>query len=223
MCHYESRKRRDAMPVSGTGPQMLFWAARNASKALKIASNVSGLLNTEFKLIDTTASTNILATWSVVPITECAQGADATNREGRSILAKSVYFTAGISAAAAQVIPVRVRVAIFVDDMQQGVAPVGTDVWTVNGMEALRNVIVKQKRFKILYDKCHTINDPNGGNAAISIRKYLPMSRHVKYIGTTAAAASDGYGSMYFAFITDGTSPNIPVINYAVRVRFIDN
>lgn len=211
-------RRRRAPKSSGWGGYL-----STAGRALSLATRVASLINVEYKNIDVTGSGNMAATWTVVPISEVAQGDDQTNRNGRSILAKSINLQVGMTAASLASSSYRTRLAIFVDDMQQGVAPVGTDVWTANGMEALRNVVTKQRRFRILFDRCYTINPDDGGNSAISVRRFIKLYKHhIKYIGTTAAAASDGFGSLYFAYITDA-SATFPVINYAVRTRFIDN
>lgn len=198
-----------------------------AGKALALATRVASLVNVEYKNVDTVGSGTITNNWAVTNLNTVAQGDDQTNRNGRSIKARGLVIQIGVSSNTTSTVPVRTRLVVVRDNFQDGTAPAGTDIYTVNGTEALRVITANQNRFTVLWDTMFTViadNSGAGGGGARSIRKYLPLSHHIKYIGVTGAAASNGPGSLYFLMVCDNaTAAQQPAISYAFRLRFIDN
>lgn len=215
--NYRRRRRKPAASSWGS-------YANTAVRALSLASRVASMVNVEYKNIDTVSTATLSTTWQVVNLTLCAQGDDQTNRNGRSIKSQSLMMQCGITANATATVPVRCRLVLVKDNQGLAANPNGTDIFTLNGTEALRVILNTQNRFQVIWDRMKTINTDGAGPSAISIRKYFKMSHHIKYQLTTATQTANGPGSLFFLFLCDNaTAGQQPTISYAFRYRFVDN
>ncbi len=103
------------------------------------------------------------------------------------------------------------------DLAQNGTAPVSADVLQVSGAVGapLSNVLwINRDRFSILYDELFALSSgTSNGDATIPFEYIASHAGHVKYLGTTAAAASNGLGSIYVLSVSDeGTNtPSVRV------------
>ena len=186
-----------------------------AKKALKVANFVKGLVNAEYKMLDTSAATTPTATGYVAALSTILEGADYNNRNGLSIKAASLFLKATIfqnPAANASA----VRCLICIDSDNTGTAPVVSDILETSSVISPLNH-TNGKRFKILTDRTYCVN--NNGEQERFIKKYIKLRHHIKYSNTTTGTRS---GQLYMLVISD-TLTNNPSFNYYTRLRYLDN
>jgi len=194
------------------------------------AKLLKGIVNAELRVDDTTGSLTLSNSWQVVPLTQIAQGDDYTNREGRSILSKSLWSILKLKSNTSSIVPQNVGIVIFQDRWQSGSTPAGTDLYTSNDPESLRLVTGNQSRYKILYRRNVSLKpaagsisgETLGGYSDPTLKRFIRTNFHIKYIGTTDAAASNGRNNLYLMAISDA-SGNYAALEYQIRHRFYDN
>lgn len=195
-----------------------------AGKALALATRVASMINVEFKNYDVASTITPTTTWQFLNLNLIAQGDDQTQRNGRSILAKSLMIRLGMTSNSTATVPVRIRQVIFKDMYNAGSDPSPTQIFNSNSTEALMNITSQQNRFIILMDKYFVVNPPSAGQGAVSFNKYLKLNYHIKFINTSAATASQGPGALYWTLICDnGTVAQQPSVSYGFRLRYVDN
>jgi hypothetical protein len=216
------RKKR----TKTTGEHVGQYASDAWSLAQRTANGLNEirkLINVETKPLDTIkTATAINTTGVVVAVSEIAQGTDYTNRIGDSIKLQNIearvriYQNTGATETS-------VRVVCFRDLDGYGTTPLTSDLFeTVAVVSAPLSPFkwLNRTRFSILYDELLTFN--TSGTEVEEIVLTMPHSGHVKYLGSTAAAASDGKGSVYWAFTSDeGT--NTPTFALYSRILFTDD
>jgi len=79
---------------------------------------------------------------------------------------------------------------------------------------------LNRKRFAIIRDDLVTLN--NTGESSVCGTWHVPHNGHILYLGTTAAAGSNGKGSVYMLVISD-ESTNTPTIAFSSRIAFTDD
>ncbi len=171
-----------------------------------------------------TGPTTFSSSGTIVPLTQVAQGLDyANNRVGDSIKLQrlEMRFKFQIAAAATRT---AVRCIVFRDLDNQGSGPFLTDILGTSGGSATTCLYPKSylnaDRFSFLYDELLHLDITN--NQMDTFVFDIPHEGHVKYLGTTAATASNGKGSVYVAFISDeGTT--LPSYAFHSRVYFTDD
>lgn len=179
------------------------------------------LVNTEFDYVDSSSSTTVASAGTLRLLNGMAQGDTASSREGNSIRMKSYYMKYQI-ANNATAVNTNTRVILVLDKQSNGAQPLVTDILATNTVVSPRN-LDNRKRFKILYDKCHSLG--TAGPANINTEFYFKNQQtHVAYyngsnLGTIADIATN---ALYLLTISDQAT-NLPAINYYFRLRFIDN
>lgn len=210
----------------GTGWQPY---ANMAKQALKTASFVASLVNTEKKVIDTTISPVSVynAGYGITPITLVGQGDDYNQRNGRSCKISDLDIRGTVKVNTGNA-PAVFRWLLISDNDCQGANPTMTDVLTgtVTNDEvvyAFRNIAsANPQRYTILKDKRITIN-PNG-TTIHNIVYHKELQHHVKYLGSSSSITSAGAGSLFIVYIATGASAANGVLFEAkARARFIDN
>lgn len=96
---------------------------------------------------------------------------------------------------------------------------------TVTGILESADVLAPKKylntdRFSVLYDEVETLTSVS--ETATVSRYFTPHEGHIKYLGTTAADASNGKGSMYLLFLSS-ESTNTPRVDFYTRILFTDD
>lgn len=208
--------------------------ANVAMSALKMAKYVKGIVNTEYKFRDRTVSTEFDNTsWRLIPLTDITQGDDSTQRNGRSVLIKSMYlqlklrlihptdFDSGVA-----------RIMLIRDNTCDGVLPNMADIVVNAGgddtvVTTFRNILdAPTNKYTILYDRRFSLDIDFKDEIYFSIYKKFYRS-HVKYLGTDAAITSQGPGSLFLAMVCTGTATvggNNPMdLVGNTRFRYIDN
>jgi len=81
----------------------------------------------------------------------------------------------------------------------------------------------KRERFSVLFDEVLTVQSASStGIASIPFYFSSAHSGHVLYLGTTAAAASDGKGSVYVVCVSDEAT-NTPTMAFFSRILYTDD
>ena len=177
--------------------------------------------NTEVKQIGkSVAATSLSSSGVVYCLSQTAQGVQAGDRTGNSIKAialelRDVLATTGSNSA--------IRRIVFVDWDQAGTAPTCADLLTVTGTaEAPLSPFLANntQRFEILSDEFFDVNTVN--KPIVTKCEKFRLDSHVRYLGTTAAAASDGEGSVYVAYVSQASAV-YPTVEFYTRLSFVDN
>jgi len=220
------RKARPRRNHQSTGDSVGKYASDAWSLARRTASGLNEirkLINIETKPLDTIKTATVVNTTGFTQcVSEIAQGTDFTNRVGDSIKLQKImcrlrlYQNTGATETT-------LRVVCFRDLDGYGTAPTTADLFETVGVVSAPLSPFKwlnMDRFSVLYDELICFNST--GQQTEEIMFDLPHGGHIKYLGTTAAAGSDGKGSIYWAFLSDEAT-NTPTIAFYSRVLFTDD
>lgn len=191
-----------------------------AQRALAIATGLKGLINSEKKYHDKTTTALVSFSGTVEGLSHIAQGDDVGNRDGNSILARSLWVQLDVKGNTAQTSTVT-RVVIFIDTENTGTTPTASDLLQVTGSQASVDSplnVDHTSRYVILLDKKFT-NSLNG-QMRLTFKKYIKLYKHIKYTGSSA---TDTYkNNIYILYISDVNTDD-PQITYYSRLGFMDN
>lgn len=220
-----STKGRSRRPRNG-GDSIGKYAGDAWSLAKRTAvglNEIRKLINIEEKaLIVTQTSTAFDPNGVLVSISSIVQGLDFTNRVGDSIKMQHIEVRGRIykNATATQSL---YRILLIRDLDGYGTTPnVGDIMEGVGTVSAPLTQLdfLNRKRFSVLYDELGTLNSTGDSTTVFEIS--MPHGGHILYLGTTAAAASNGKGSLYLLFLSDeGT--NTPTFGFSSRIVFTDD
>ena len=188
-------------------------------------NEIRKLINIETKFMDTVqTSTNINTTGGNIVISEIAQGLTSQTRVGDSLKIQHIEVRGrvNVNAAAANSL---MRVLIFRDLDGAGTPPATSDVLELTGTVSaplspykFRNL----QRFAILYDELFELQGTVQGSAGIPFIYSASHAGHILYLGTTAASASDGKGTLYVLAVSDEAT-NTPTLAFYSRISFTDD
>ncbi len=187
-------------------------------------NEIRKLINVETKFHDRTQTAfAVSTTGGGYCISQLAQGLTSTDRVGDSIKLQHIEFTGRIvaNASAAQSL---VRVLCFRDLDGYGTAPTYADVCEYDASVSAPlspYKFNKKQRFSILFDDLITIQSSTG-ISSVSFQFKTAHEGHVLYLGTTAAAGSDGKGSIYLFFVSDEAT-NTPTAAFVSRITYTDD
>ncbi len=179
--------------------------------------------NTEVRRVGVSqAATNCSNSGLLACLSQTAQGDDVANRQGRSIKAIALEFRDVVAVTTSNS---AIRRLIFIDWDQAGTAPTPSDVLSVAFVStaefALSPLNVSNtQRFEILSDELISVDTVNRP-IRTEVQKFR-LDSHIRYLGTTAAAASDGEGSIYVLYVSQ-TSSNYPTVEFFSALSFVDN
>lgn len=192
-----------------------------ASKALSIAKQVKGLINVEWKHLDTTVAANLTNTPTINYLTKIAQGDGESSRDGNSVKLKSLQFryqiTGNSSAEATYA-----RIIVGIDKLHSGtdVTAAGTSdnsLLTAQTNTATRD-LANKKRFIILYDRVHSISNTS---KEVLFRQYFKkFNMKVEFNGVNN---TDMRSNHLFIVAFSDLAANYPSWRYNTRIRFLDN
>lgn len=204
-------------------------AGSMAYRAFQMAKYVKGLVNTEYKYNDWQVS-NVncdYSAWQFQCLNLIGQGDDNFQRNGRSILCKSIGLEIDLRLAGALDNAV-IRLVLIRYNSCQGANPTATDIYattsgtqTVNSFRNISNAPVRN--YSILWDKRVAMDKDYKGQ--IHISKYFKLSNHIKFIGTGNTIVSVGPYSYFFGIVTDSapSATDYVALDYTSRLRYIDN
>lgn len=193
--------------------------ANTAYTALKIAKGVASLVNAEYKYHDDDYLFTADDSGLIEFMSGITEGDDNTQRNGRSVRAKSLFLTGSVAqhASATETI---VRIIVFRDKANQGFAPTVLDVLKSADVASPLNVDYAGNRFQILRDVRRQFS--NSGTKICWIKEYIELNSHLTYIGTTGAVIDSATNALYMLAISNETT-NQPGFELHSRIQFIDN
>jgi hypothetical protein len=187
-------------------------------------NEIRKLINIETKFHDlVTTSFSVGTTGAVYCLSQTAQGLTSTDRVGDSIKLQHIEIRGRIvcNPSAPQSL---VRILILRDLDGYGTAPTYADVCEYNAQVSAPlspRKFNKRDRFSVLYDDLVALQATTG-DSSIPFAFSTAHGGHVLYLGTTAAAASDGKGSVYFMVVSD-ESTNTPTVAFVSRILYTDD
>ncbi len=215
-----------------------------AFTALKVATGLAALINTEFKFIDHEIAAAAVAlpanTTFIHALTANAQGTDEQLRIGNSILPKSLsvrlQFQGNTSGGTDQ----EIRYMILIDKDNDGVFPTIAQIIQLTAQQDSYMNMDNKRRFRVLVDGSLIVG--NGGATANMRRtakrthyfKFNKAQRvsghmhrrkkwyHILYSASSAAPGSLDNGNIFLVAWSNETT-NSPTIRSTSRLRFIDN
>lgn len=186
-------------------------------------NEIRKLINIEEKVLDTSQSSAVFdTTGNIYSISTVGQGTDYNQRIGDSIKMQhiEVHWRLYKNTGSTQSL---VRIMLVRDLDGYGTAPATGDVLqsvgTATSVSSPTDWL-NRKRFSVLRDEYHTLN--NTGDSTVCGVWEVPHSGHVLYLGTTAAASSNGKGSLYVLVISDEPT-NTPSVSFYSRIVFTDD
>lgn len=188
-------------------------------------NEIRRLINIEEKYLDFNLTQSPDTAGTVSCITQVAQGVTMNTRVGNSIRVQRLSVLGRATVSTAVTTFSLVRVIVFRDMEGQGTAPTMGDVLElVSNTAAPRSPIdwLNRKRFSILYSELIPLTVVTGGNGIAVFKYEVALGKHTLYRGTTAAAASDGEGSIYVGCISDEAT-NVPSVNSYTRIEYTDD
>lgn len=199
-----------------------------AQRALKTAKFVAGLINVEKKFYDVNVVGNFDNTgYQVFTLNNFAQGDDENQRNGRSVLSKTLQLRGTLKLQSATDYGT-IRFVLIRDKAASGTTPTMTDIYntatTDSAVTSFRNILTgAAQRYDILWDKRYTLDKDQKGS--ITVEKYWKLNSHIHFVGTGNATADLGNGSLYMAVISTGTSASNTGMDFTgvSRLRYIDN
>lgn len=194
-------------------------AFTTASKALKLAMYMKGMINCEKKYADIAYSGGIDYNGAINLITNIAQGSDVGNRDGNSILVRSLNFKQVWRIVGTT--DTNVRTIIFLDTQNTGSAPTVSDV-----LQAIGTVTAPLSplqvdhltRYKILgdYKFILSVND----KSSREIARYMKLYFHEKFTGPLA---TDIYKNALYVLNISDKIASVPTVEAYHRLGYYDN
>ncbi len=199
-----------------------------AKRSIAGLNEIRKLINIEEKYLDVSAglSPDQNGTSSVTSLAQMAQGVTLNTRVGNSIRVQRISILGRASVNIAVTSFTLVRIIVFRDMEGQGTAPTMSDVLETLGTSAAPRQpydYLNRKRFSILSDWMYPLTNSGAGQGSVQeFSLDIPLNKHVLYRGTTAAAASDGEGSIYIGCVSDETV-NFPNVAFTSRIVYTDD
>lgn len=204
-----------------------------AGKALRVATRVASMLNTEYKVYDNNAGTGglsitndaaptIQGRTSFITLNNVPLGDDMNQRNGRSIRLKSFYIRLNPKLDST-LDHVNIRVLLV---MYRGQAtptlPTPNDVWVVptaasQWVRSFRDVMGQNtKSYRVLMDKSFTMD--RDYKSELQIDKYVKLNTHQKFRDTY------DQGTIWLCVMYDNLDADGKFdIPWQSRMRYIDN
>ncbi len=196
-----------------------------AKRSLAGLNEIRKFINIEEKYSDTSVSHTPDQNGSITCISQLAQGTNVGNRIGDSVRVQRLSLLGRAAVSSSVTSYSMTRIIVFRDMEGQGTAPVVSDVLeSVGSSAAPRQPYdwLNRKRFSILADWFMPLTALSGGSSVREFSFDVDLAKHVLYRGTTAAAASDGEGSIYVLSVSDEAT-NTPSIVATTRITFTDD
>jgi len=189
-----------------------------AQRTARGLNEIRRFINIETKFSDVILNITFSNSGALTVLSETAQGLTSTTRVGDSIRLQSFEFR-GTAKAVSSSAPDTIRFIILRDLDGYGTAPGVTDVLeAANAWSPYK--FNKLQRFQILFDELATVDLVTKESVLVVYKSAI--NSHIKYLGTTAAAASDGKGTIYLLTISNNAS-NQPVFTGVSRMTYTDD
>ncbi len=197
-------------------------STKNAGKtALRKVNKI--LFNQEKKKLEHTASIVMNSTPQIVPLTLVAQGDGGAEREGNSIVIKSLSLKIAMRMDTSQTSGNTNRFMIIQDNSVNGATFAIADLLQVPGAE--QNIVSalnldNSQRFRVLWNKVVALA-PNGVESSYR-EKFMKFNLKARYSGTGATISGVKTHGLFFVHMTSLSSAQ-NVLTYDIRIRFADS
>jgi hypothetical protein len=185
-------------------------------------NEIRKLINIEEKYFDASGAGAIDYNGLVTCMSQMVQGLDFANRIGDSIRLQHITLRATWSTNATP-LSTTVRCLIFRDLAQAGTIPTVANVLAVVGGTHITDCMhtaLNLQRFSILYDETLSVSSV-GDSQGFSFYDEA-HNGHIRYLGTAAAAASNGLGSLYCLLCSDRIA-DLPNVSWTSRITYTDD
>jgi hypothetical protein len=172
--------------------------------------------------------TQATSNWTpiILEIAQIAQGTDVSNRIGDMVHLKQLAFRMVWYANQAQTIATTGRTMIFIDTMNTGTAPVGSDVLDSAALGSAAapfanyNVVnYEQKRFKILFDRTFGLGISGNNAFAGDIARVLPLKVPLHF--GNSGGSNGQRNRLYLLYVSD-VNTNDLLFTFQAQTRFTD-
>lgn len=219
-----NRQRRSRRSNGGDSVGKYFGDAWSLAKRTAIGLNeIRKLVNIETKICEVSGTGGMSQAGSILSISTMAQGTDyINNRVGNSIKLQRIEFRAGVYKDPAATATFA-RLIVFRDLDGYGTVPVPGDVLQTLGANTAPfspKDYLNRNRFSILYDELLTVN--SSGDSSTVVDFEMNHEGHILYLGTTATAASNGKGSLYY-LVCSNEPVNTPSYFFYSRIYYTDD
>nr|WOE49731.1 MAG: putative capsid protein [Cynopterus sphinx circular DNA virus 3] len=190
-----------------------------ALQALQQAKMLRGIINSEKHVQDTNHVSN--AQNFIFRLVNITQGSNSDNRQGNSILLKSIYIRGQIEINPVVTGNTRYTLAIVRDEQQiADTTPSLGDIWQdATDSESMLNKTTAG-RFKVIWRTTRYLTPSSGGKPVALIDKFVKLNNHIRFNGTTAADLQKGG---YYLCLLTSEGVNFPTLNVQARLSFYDN
>lgn len=189
------------------------------SQLVKDVSMLKNMINTEYKVINSTRSTSITNSGALTLLNAAAKGSNQGDRDGRQFRVKSVeakYFWR-INASATTTV---CRMMLFIDKQPSGATLSTSDLLETVSVVGQRN-LDNRKRFVILRDELVGLGD--NGNQICPGKFYKKLDMKTIFDDSDAGTIADISSNALYCFFISDQATNTPHVEFDARVRFIDN
>lgn len=214
-----TRRRRP----TGTMGKIMSYAGKAMSFARRVAPIVR-LLNAEKKYLDNTGSLiTVPSTGATVPcFTLLQQGTSVGQRIGDSVKWISINARIDVTPHSASTVPNRVVLYLVIDTEAKGSLPAYSDLLQTVDTNSHLNVATLG-RFKIMMRREFVVQTNVGAMPTMKVVLYKKrISVHTRYGTNTGAIGDIDHGSILLFALSD-QSVNVPVMDYNVRLGYVDN
>lgn len=230
---YGAKSKQQAAAAAVARARATLVAARRAPLAPPRTGGFFGTRRSmnELKTIDVDpTSITISTTATATLLNGIATGTDFTDRIGRKIIMKSLYFRYTLFPEDETVISNACRFLIVYDSQANGTACSITDVLKSSNPNAQLN-LNNRDRFKVIWDSTKAMPYVNNtatqamctGQAVFMGKKFKRLGNlEMVFGGTTAAIGSIQTGSIYLLSIGSQASPAASALAFTSRIRFMD-
>lgn len=215
------RKSNRRYPRRGNGSTDYIKMARTAYRGVKY---IKSMINAEKKSIDLTPA---IFPQNNTPFifftTGVSTGTDETNRDGRSILLKSIYIRSLLIRGAVDSV---CRIIVFIDKAPNGVLPTASDLLTGTSGPGWVLTTLNQdnagSRFKVIADKMVTLSAGSSTTKEVTI--FRKLNHHAKYDGITNNISDATTGHVFVLYVSNvSAAGDSPQIQSSYRAMFYDN
>lgn len=181
-------------------------------------NEIRKLINIETKIAEATGTSAIDTSGAVTSMSLIAQGLDYQNRVGDSIKLQRIEFRVRWSVGTGAATFIRTMLVRDLDNY--GTKPTLGDVLQTVSVLSPKDYL-NADRFSILYDELGCLNQSDSNSVSTF---EMAHEGHIKYLGTTAADASNGKGALYMMFLSnEAAGVTAPTVVLHTRIYFTDD
>lgn len=199
-------------------------AAARAAPNLMPASRGLVVGKGEFKAVDVLSTATCDTASAVALLNGIARGDEINERTGREVTMKSIQFTYTATVTTGTGTDQRQRVLLVYDRQTNGAALTAAQVLNAADTLSPRN-LENRRRFKILYDRTHTLNASGETGSAVTRRFFRRLAHPVTFNSGDAGTVADiTTGSLYLVVVgSNAAGVTAGAVAYSSRIRYVDN